>query len=213
MTWTPAERVLISSRRKAAAAEKDRSVKLAAVPPVAEVDGCEVCGTERPACGAVEGCNRCGREFCAGCRGGDALCRECLSSPAAAIETATGLSAHAPAGVDRPAGATGAVGSTPTGRIPRKPKAPRRPQPPRALNEAEGKLWKRLTREQDCSEWRQARLDALANYCRHMAMVELLSTRADGHSDDDMPGLGKLLAMRDREIRAAHAAAKAWGES
>ena len=203
MTWTPAERVLISSRRKAAAAEKDRSVKLAAVPPVAEVDGCEVCGTERPACGAVEGCNRCGREFCAGCRGGDALCRECAGG-----SIGLGPAEHEPPAHPGPTSVVPARAAAP-----RKPKAPRRPQPPRALNEAECKLWRRLTREQDCSDWRQARLDALANYCRHMGMVELLSTRADGHPVDDMPGLGKLLTMRDREIRAAHAAAKAWGES
>ena len=47
-----------------------------------------------------------------------------------------------------------------------------------------------------------------------MAMVELLSLRVDGHAEADLGGLGKLLTMRDREIRAAYASAKAWeGES
>ena len=204
MALTTAERQHVYARRLTLAASAERlAAQAAAAPPKPiDVDGCEVCGTERPACGAVEGCNRCGREFCAGCRGGDALCRECEGGRPVAVPVPT------------PADLRETQVSSGNSRLPlaRKPKAPRRPQPPRALNEAECKLWKRLTREQDCSEWRHARLDALANYCRHMAMVELLSTRADGHSVDDMPGLGKLLTMRDREIRAAHASAKAWGE-
>lgn len=77
------------------------------------------------------------------------------------------------------------------------------------LSDAEQAVWARLVNDHAASAFTETHRDMLEMYCQHAVQAQLLADEIQGFDrawladDDGLKRYDKLLAMREREVRAA----------
>ena len=88
----------------------------------------------------------------------------------------------------------------------------KRPAPPSSLTADQAEVWQKVVSCYPADYFRPSERDLLVAYCRHTVEAGRLSRLVDSVPDDavkaDLDTFTKLLAARDREVRAATALAR-----